>query len=267
MSNVFKSGFNNIKTITTEPFVLDGNSRKIEIPQGRILRPAEEKPEGEEEPYSEAPDAPKARENEELLGDAMEKAQAIMTETREKANSILEQAKSEAEGILEAAKQEGYNKGLEEGNMEAMKRSDAYLERLEEEKATFMQSYDKEAEERIAEAEKKMVELSCRIISKMTGMLVDEYQPVMLYMINQSLQEQEASRRFTIHVCEESFAYINDNYDRLAGATNPSIELEIFADAKLTKGQCQIESDNGIIDLSMEVQVNNLIKAFKLLSE
>ena len=264
MSNsVFKNGFDNIRTVSTDPFVLDSNSRVIEVPQGRVLRPASENAEAEPaaEPEKQTP------ENEEVLGDAMDKAKSILDESREKANEIIERAKAEAEALMEEAKQEGYNRGLEEGNMEAMRRSDAYLEKIEEEKAAFMQNYDKEAEEKIAEAEKKMVELSCRIVEKMTGMLVDEYQPVMLHMINQSLLEQDASHKFVIRVAEESFAYINDNYDRIVGATNPSIELEIFGDAKLTKRQCQIESDNGIIDLSLDVQVNNLIKAFKLLCD
>ena len=263
-SNIFKNGFDNIKTISTDPFVIDTNSRVIEIPQGRVIRSQKEIKENA--PESEKEDVKKP-DNEELLGDAMDKAQDILEESREKANAILAQAQQEADALMEQAKQEGYNRGLEEGNMEAMKRADVYLEKIEEEKSVFMQNYDKEAEEKIAEAEKKMVELSCRLIEKMTGMLVDEYQPVMLHMINQSLLEQEASRKFIIRVAEESFAYINDNYDRLVGATNPSIELEVFGDAKLTRRQCQIESDNGIIDLSMDVQVNNLIKAFKLLCD
>jgi flagellar biosynthesis/type III secretory pathway protein FliH len=43
--------------------------------------------------------------------------------------------------------------------------------------------------------------------------------------------------------------------------------MEMYGDAKLDGRQCIIETDNGIIDLSMDVQVKNLITAMKLLSE
>ncbi len=262
-NNIFKNGFDNIRTVSTEPFVLDMNNRVIEVPKERIIRPAEPKPKD----LVDDSERIRTPENEAILGDAMEKAQDILAESREKANQIVAAAQEEANSVFEAAKQEGYEKGLEEGNMEAMRRADAYLERIEEEKSAFMQDYDREAEERIAAAEVDMVDLCCQIISKMTGMLVDEYKPVMLHMINQSLAAQDASHKFIIRVSEDTFAYINDNYDRLVGATNPSIELEVFGDAKIGKRECKIESDNGIIDLSMDVQVNNLIKVFKLLCE
>ena len=104
------------------------------------------------------------------------------------------------------------------------------------------------------------------MIQKLTCILVDDYKPVMIYMINQVLNEDEDSRKFVIRVSEENYTYIADNADRLSGAANPGITIEIFSDTKLQKGQCQIESDTGIVDLSMDVQVRNLITAIKLLS-
>ena len=75
------------------------------------------------------------------------------------------------------------------------------------------------------------------------------------------------SREITIRVGEENYTYIQDNYDRLSGAANPNISIEIYSDSKLNKRQCIIESENGIIDLSMDIQVRNLITAIKMLSE
>ena len=251
MSNLFKSGFGNIKQVSSDPYIIDSTNN----PAGRIIRPIEER---EEE------DIP-IPENEELLDDAMNKASDILNESRAKANAMIDSAMAESESIREKAYSDGYNQGLSDGNMEAMKRSDAYLERIEEEKNLFKENYDRQMEEKLAAASDKLIDICCGIIAKMTGILVDEYKPVMLHMINSSLSEQDSSHRFTIKVAEELYPYISDNYDRIVGATNPSITLEIFGDPKLDKRQCLIESDNGIIDLSMDVQVNNLITAFKML--
>ena len=55
------------------------------------------------------------------------------------------------------------------------------------------------------------------------------------------------------------------NKDNIYGALNPGIKLEIFEDSKLSKMQCLIETDNGIVDLSLDVQLGNLKKALKMM--
>ncbi len=119
----------------------------------------------------------------------------------------------------------------------------------------------------LAQAEQDMVDVSCGLIEKLTGILVDSYKPVMLHMINNALNNTDSSKQFIIRVASEIYPYVADNRDRIIGASNPGVSIEIFGDSKLTSGQCMIESDNGIVDLSMDVQVKNLITAIKLLSE
>lgn len=268
MSNLFKSGFPGVNTIQAEPFVIDANKRVIEPPKNKIIRPAPKKDEdGFAQGLTATVEEVVPPENEELLGDAMEKAKLIQDDARERANSIIEQAKEMAEQIRTQAYEEAYAKGLEEGNMEAMRRADVYLEQLNREQEQKIEALELEMSESIQQTQYEIVELACDLIEKMTGILVTDYQPVLLYMINRVLSEDEASRKFVIRVSEDKYAYIADNQDRLAGAANPGIKIEIFADAKLSSGQCQIESDTGIVDLSMDVQVRNLITAIKLLSE
>ena len=178
----------------------------------------------------------------------------------------MEDAKADAEAIRKAAQEEGFAKGLEDGNMEAMRRADEYLEKISRERDQALAQAREEMMENIADTEEQIVDVACKLIQKLTGILVDDYKPVMIYMINQVLNEDEDSRKFVIRVSEENYTYIADNADRLSGAANPGITIEIFSDTKLQKGLCQIESDTGIVDLSMDVQVRNLITAIKLLS-
>ena len=280
MSNLFKSGFPGVHTVNTEPFIIDMNSRVVEPPKNKIIRPLPEKEQTSEtgetdgfksDGFSEgiahmaeevAPD-----ENRQLLDDALDKAKMVQDDARERARKIIEDAKTEAETIRENARIEGYEKGLEDGNMEAMRRADEYLEQINTEQEKKLSLARQEMEAVIADSEAKILDVACDLIHKLTGILVYDYKPVMLYMINQVLNEDEASRKFVIRVSEKQYTYIADNQDRLSGAANPGISIEIFSDSKLSEGQCQIESDNGIIDLSMDVQVRNLITAIKLLSE
>jgi flagellar assembly protein FliH len=204
--------------------------------------------------------------NQAVLDDAFDKAKSLRDDAVVKAAQIIADANTEAETIREQARQEGYNKGLEEGNMEAMKRADVYLENLQKEHEEQARVSAETMKQELAASEQSMVDISCSLIEKLTGILVDDYKPVLLHMINNALNEEETGGRFIIRVSDDNYSYVSDNRDRLSGAANPSITIDIFGDAKLDKNQCIIESDNGIIDLSMDVQVRNLITAIKLLS-
>ncbi len=263
MSNLFKSGFPGIKTVASEPFVIDGNKKQINIPEttGKIIRPFDETKNDEEDVAEIAPG------NEELLNEAMDMAKELRDDAMNRASKILEDAKAEAVLIKENAYKEAYNKGLEEGSMEAMKRTDAYMENMKKEQEMLFQKNQEVLEANILDAQEKMINLSCALIEKLTGILVDEYRPVMLHMINNALNESDNGKGFIIKVGEENYAYLLDNLDRISGATNPSITIDLYSDSKLDKRQCMIESENGIIDLSMDVQVRKLITAIKLLSE
>ena len=262
MSNLFKSGFPGIKTATTQPFVIDGNKRQINIHEttGKIIRPLDEVKQDEDEASDQIG-------NEELLNEAMDMAKELREDAVNRATKIVDEAKVEAEQIKENAYKEGYEKGLQDGSMEAMKRTDAYMENMQKEQEALMQRNQEILEDNISDAQDKLVNLSCALIEKLTGILVDQYRPVMMHVINNALNDAEASKHITIKVGEENFTYIQDNYDRLSGAANPNINIELYSDSKLNKRQCIIESENGIIDLSMDIQVRNLITAIKMLSE
>lgn len=261
MSNLFKSGFTGITNVTAEPYIVDVNSRVIEKvnSNNKVIRPVSES-EQPEDNIEKDPD------NKIVLDEAIDMANDIRTEAYEKANEIIESANAEAENIKEQARKEGYEQGLEEGGLEAAKRADEYLANIQHEQDVVFQKNEEECNRIIDESKENMIDFCCEMIAKLTGILVDDYRPVMLHMINRALANEESGKNIVIKVPSESYIYVSDNRDRIIGAANPSINMDIYEDTKLTGRQCIIETDNGIIDLSMEIQVNNLITAIKLLS-
>ena len=257
MSSLFKSGFVNLGSDAT-PFVIDANTR--------IIGGAPKEAETFEEADTSSPEEYRTPENQALLDDAMDKAKELRDDARSKANKIIEEAWQEAESIKENAYKEGYEHGLEDGNMEAMKRADEYLVNIKNEQDEAKSRMLAKNEAYLDDAEKKLINLTCDLIKKISGIVVDDYKPVMLNMINNALNDVESTSKYTIKVCEESYTYVSDNSERIVGAANPNITIDVFADPKLERGQCIIETDNGIINLSMDIQIQNLITAFKMLS-
>ena len=260
MSNLFKTGIvSGFQKISNEPYVIDVNSR--------IIRPIEEKMQQEEDEVAVTQNLPSGEELQAMVQQAQGNADSILEDARAKAEEIIENAKLEAEQIKESATQTGYDQGFAQGKAEAMERADIYLANLQKEQEQMRAKQQDEQDKFVHDAELKLVDMSCRMIQKLTGILVDEYKPVLIYLINNALSQDDNSKNLVIKVSEDNYTYVMDNKHRLVGASNPSISMEIYGDTKLNKQQCIIETDNGIIDLSMDVQVNNLITAIKLLSE
>lgn len=258
MSNLFKTGFQNLTA--NEPYIIDMNQREIkENRHVKIVRPLDEQ--SPEDIFENSDD------NKAILNDALEKATIIVDDAKEQADRLISEAEIEAGAIREQAREEGYEKGLAEGLEAAKQQVEDQIQAMRQQNAIAAQKKEEELLDELAFAEKDMVDVACGLIEKLTGILVDTYKPVMLHMINNALNNTDSSKQFIIRVASEIYPYISDNRDRIIGAANPGVSIEIFGDAKLSSGQCMIESENGIVDLSMDVQVKNLITAIKLLSE
>lgn len=302
MSSVFKQGFSPIKYDQDDAFVIDVSQREKELAKvvkerSKIIRSLNEEntnasDEGDNDANSSEndgnssvgedgfaglgnlPDATdeylEERENSEafaMLDGASDLAREIRDDARQKAADAIAKAEAEAEEIRQNAYAEGYEKGLEEGNMEAMRRADEYLENLKNEQdAAVAQRFDELMLE-VEEKEHKLVDITCALVEKLTNIAMHENKPVLIYMINQCMEDIENSKKFVISVSEENYSYVNDNKERIVGATNPNISIEIFGDVKLGPTDCKIETEGGIIDLSMDVQIKNLINAIKLLTD
>lgn len=193
-------------------------------------------------------------------------ANQILEEAKNSANEIIERATIEANNLLVNAREQGYQEGMEKGRTEAMKRADEYLANISREHEKLLETNNLEQEEYLQALEPAVVDIVCSIFTKITNVLVDDYREVILYMVNNALKDNDSSKEYIIKVSENVYPNIIDKKNSIYGATNPSISIEIFADAKVSDDQCLIETDNGIIDLSLDVQMENLYKALRLLS-
>lgn len=192
-------------------------------------------------------------------------------EQKEKADKILEDAKAEAAKILEDAKKEadkikndafasaqkkGYEDGISQGNMKTQK----LTKELEEKKKKLQEDYDRQ----ISEIEPEMVKIMSSLIEKITGILVNNHQDVILYLVNQTLKNMDKSNEYTVRVSKEDFELVTARKDDLNDSIGDAV-LNINEDLNLKKNQCMIETGQCVIDCSLDVQLDNLITDLKLL--
>ena len=201
----------------------------------------------------------------EMVKAAKAEAEDIVARAHEEVDRLRAETYEEVEKIKNQAREEGYQKGYQEGmdiaNGECIEKK-AELEKKIQESIVRMQ----EGEEiLIRTTEHKMVDLLCQLIPSITGVAIENQKDVLLYMINVAMRDLDNSRHFVIKVSGDDYEEVLARKEEIYGAMNPNIDLEIFEDVKLLPMQCLIETDNGIVDISLDVQLDNLKKALRLM--
>lgn len=201
----------------------------------------------------------------EMLRSAQEEADAIVSKAHDEAEQLRAQAYDDAEEIKAQAQEEGYRAGynnamdsLSKEYAEKQAALDCKMRECEE------QLQEKEAQ-LVEETERKMVDLLCQLIPSITGVVVEGQKDVLLYMINTAMHDLDNSKHFVIRVSSSDYEDLVERKEEIYGALNPAIEMEIYEDAKLSPMQCVIETDNGLVDVSLDVQLDNLMTALKLM--
>ncbi len=200
-----------------------------------------------------------------IIQSAEKDAQEIIAKAHDEAEQLRANAFDEAEQLKIQAREEGYQAGYNEATEKARIEL-AEKEAALEQRLNMAEQQMQEREVRLVkETEQKMVDLLCRLIPSITGVVIENQRDVLLYMINNAMQDLDNSKHFMIKVSSNDYAMLLERKDDIYGALNPSIDMEIFEDAKLSSMQCLIETDNGLVDISLDVQLDNLITALKLM--
>lgn len=203
----------------------------------------------------------------EIVKSAKEEASEILNQAHDEAEQLRSEAFAEAEQIRMQAKDEGHQQGYEEGMQAAQRELEERRSSFEEHCRAQEQALQQREVSLIQTTERKMVDWLCQMLPQITGVVVEKQRDVLLYMINAAMQDLDNSRHFVIRVSGEDYEMLVERKNEIYGALNPSIDLEVFEDAKLSPLQCLIETDNGIVDVSLDVQLENLILALQLMTK
>lgn len=195
-----------------------------------------------------------------------EVAEEDVSTTEEDVEAYMEEARKKADTMYEDAKNRGYSDGYDEGVVAGKAEYEEKQAALEIEINKAREDLELAREQMIADLEPKFVDIACELMKKLTSISLEEDKNILVYLMNNAVKEIEGSKKFTFRVSDADYEYVEEHKSDIYGYKNPNIEFEFFADSKLVKGQCVIETDNGIIDCSLDVQLDNIIRAMKLLS-
>ena len=191
---------------------------------------------------------------------------AESTDAENMAAEILETARSEADRLYNEAKEQGYKDGIEDGRgyiEEVVRTKQEEADRKYEKRLAELEA---EYERRYAEMEPELVETLLEVFSKVTLTISEDKKDLILLLIDRVLKNADANKDFLIRVSEVDYKFVSNNKNKIAEAASPDSTIEITRDGSLGKNQCVIETDAGVFDCSLDIQLENLIGEIRLLS-
>ncbi|MDO5403258.1 MAG: FliH/SctL family protein [Eubacteriales bacterium] len=200
--------------------------------------------------------------NEQSLEDVKAQADEIINNARLEAENIHSNAVDEADQIAKDAREQGYQEGVSQ----SQKEFEAEKARLDAEYEQKIKSLEEEYENRKAQLEPELVDVLTDVFKKVTLTVAEDNQEIIMHLINGVMRNADNSRDFIIKVSPDDYKFLIANQGKIYCAMSREIQLNIIEDVTMTRNQCVIETDTGIFNCSLDIELENLIKDLKLLS-
>ncbi len=198
----------------------------------------------------------------ELIEQAQAEADSIIAEANARADDILAQASETAESMKEQAIKEGQKQGYDMGQAMAVGEIDTAKQEMDAQVAQIKQEYiDKEIE-----MEHDVLDVVCDVMSKFFMIEFGDKKQIISHLCENAIANVESSQTLLIRVNEKNKDHLSANKDMLQDKVGENVQLDIILDPILTDDQCIIETDGGIIDCSIGVELDNFIKDLRALT-
>ena len=287
MSNLFKGAF--ISFDESDARIIDNNelaNKKIEEFQEQELKRqrammAEDEglpPEGDENsdfsPGIDMEQLDQLTEDQSILGAPNEDPQFDMEamqaeidfklqQASEQAEAIINDAQNQAEGIKQGAIEQGHQEGYDAGYQEGM----AAVESLKADIEAQRDGLEKEYQMLVDELEPEMVDVLTQIYEHVLGIELRDDKGIILHLLKNTLSRIEPGNDLIVHVSSDDYDEVMDEKEALnACVTSPNTTMEIIEDPLLKENECMIESDSGVFDCSLGVELSEISRKLKLLS-
>lgn len=197
-----------------------------------------------------------------MLNNADMQAKGIVDKARYDAAMILTDAKKEADELKRRAQEEGALSGYEEG----LNKGKGEIEQLRNQLLSQKKEMEIEYNQLIENIEPQLVETILEVFSNITNVVSADKKDIILSLVNSVMSGDDVGNNYIIRVSREDVKFLRDNKDKIEKMSRKDIHIEIVEDMSLKKNQCLIDTDMGIFDASLDIQLESLINDIKILS-
>ena len=195
-------------------------------------------------------------------GETAEDISKMKEEALAEIERVKESARAEVDELRERARQEGYSEGYFEGTTKAEEEAKVKFAEIEAKKAELDEEYKK----LIEDIEPRMVEAITDVYKSVFGDSFFSKKDVMKHLILAALFNVELSEEVTVRVSPVDYETVDSLKDELKERAAIKGELTIVSDERLTATEAKVETPFGIMDCSVDTEVEELTKTLRALS-
>jgi flagellar assembly protein FliH len=197
----------------------------------------------------------------ELIAEAQEEASRILEDARERADQMLNEANEKAQELYEEQKTIGYNDGAAAVEQELSQK----LADMETQNSSIQQELEVEYQQKLDSMETDLVDAIIQVFDKVFHIQFEGKQDILLHLINNTLESIDSGKHFRILVSEDNWQYVDDHLDELREQLGSEVTLEVARDSKMSKSDCRIETDFGVYDCGIDVELDGLCRDIRSL--
>lgn len=209
-----------------------------------------------------------------LAAEAAAMREKILAQAEEERKKIIDDATAEAVMIknlakeedardralaMEAAKNDGFEVGMQKANEEFEKLKKG----LEAQRARLEEEY----EDKMFELEPQFVRHITNIYEKVFQIELSDQKDIVLNVLRTAMQKIEGTKNYIIHVSRDDYNYVSEKKGvLLEAALAADVIIDVVEDMTMKRGDCMIETANGIFDCGIDTQLAAIKKRLTLLS-
>jgi flagellar assembly protein FliH len=111
-----------------------------------------------------------------------------------------------------------------------------------------------------------LVDTITTVVQTVFKIKFEDNRNMIIHLVKNALGRIESSKNFIVKVSKTDFPHVMKYREVLEKTVVKAASIDIIEDVTLTKSQCLIETDGGVFDCSLDVQLDSLIKTLKILS-
>lgn len=188
---------------------------------------------------------------------------------QEEARRIVEEAERKAAQICEEAEQRGWEKGYQEGMRCAAGEKAKLLAELQVQQRKVVASMaeaGRRRRENMRQAEKQLAELALIIAETLVKQQLEIAPETVLELAKKGiarLLDNGQVQKIKLQLSPDDESFCRDNLSSLEEKLPSGANIELFADPALSRGSCRLETEDGIVELLLDEELNDLGQLFE----
>lgn len=179
----------------------------------------------------------------------------------------MERQNERARQAIQKAYAQGYDEGRKKGAQEeGAAAAPVYQKKvaaLQEHIGTYLKNFEEEKYAIYAKADRILLELCCRMVKKILGTEPVLQPEVVLSVLRKALSFVAEREKLVVRVSPRDRDIVAGNKDFWAPVTERLKDITIEADERIEPGGCIIESNAGVTDARLGVQLHELTEVIE----